>query len=48
MPDEQVPKDSLFIKFGSHFQAGATGPLAIIALVVIALAAIASWAFGVH
>ncbi|WP_234685315.1 hypothetical protein [Bradyrhizobium monzae] len=48
MPDENFPKDSLFIKLGGYFQAGATGPLANLALLIIALAVIAARAFSGH
>jgi hypothetical protein len=42
MLDDQSPRDSLFVKLGDYFQAGASGRFAIIALVIIALAVIAA------
>ena len=43
MPDDHRPNnDTLFVRLGEYFQAGANGRFAICALVVIALAAIAA------
>jgi len=48
MSDEQISRDSLFIKIGTYFQAGASGRFAVVALVIIALAVIAARTFGAN
>lgn len=45
MADNQFPKDAIFIKWG-RFQAGATGRLAVTALVLVIVAVLAGYAFG--
>jgi hypothetical protein len=42
MPDDHPNNDTLFVRLGDYFQAGANGRFAICALVVIALTVIAS------
>jgi hypothetical protein len=45
MADDPIPRDALFIKFG-RFQAGASGPIGILALIAVAMGFMAGRAWG--